>query len=115
MKARERWKNRRSLNKMRMLQQENERLASENERLRRKLQLPLPRCSRVYGDVISYKATFITDRFRRKPDVETIRVILSGKMMEAVENEMVITTEEYVTGDIKYTGELKIYKEGTEL
>ena len=115
MKVRERWKNRRSLNKMRMLQQENERLASENERLRRKLQLPLPRCSRVYGDVINYKATFITDRFSRKLDVETIRGILSGKMTEAVENEMVITTEEYVTGDIKYTGELKIYKEGTEL
>ena len=114
MKVRERWKNRRSLNKMRMLQQENERLTSENERLRWKLQRPLPRCSRVY-DVISCKATFITDRFRRKPDVETIRVILSGKMMEAVENEMVITTEEYVTGDIKYTGELKIYKEWTEL
>ena len=100
---------------MRMLQQENERLAFENERLRRKLQLPLPRCSRVYGDVIRYKATFIPDRFSRKADVETIREILSRKMTEAVENEMVITTEEYVTGDIEYTGELKIYKEVTDL
>lgn len=98
---------------MRMLQQENERLASENERLRRKLQLPSPRCSRTCGDVIDCKAEFVCDRFRRKPDVEIIKSILSGKMMEAIENEMVITTEEYVTGDIKYTAELKIYREGT--
>lgn len=34
-------------------------------------------------------------------------------MTEAVENEMVITTEKYVNGDIKYTGELKIYKDVT--
>lgn len=98
---------------MRMLQQENERLTSENERLLWKFQRQLPRCSRVYGDVIRYKETFITDRFMRKPDVETIRGILSRKMTEAVENEMVITTEEYVNGDIKYTGELKIYKDVT--
>ena len=98
---------------MRMLQQENERLTSENQRLRWKFQRQLPRCSRVYGDVIRYKETFITDRFMRKPDVETIRGILSRKMTEAVENEMVITTEEYVNGDIKYTGELKIYKDAT--
>ena len=115
MKVRERWKNRWSLNEIRMLQEENKRLSSENERLRRKLQLPSPRCSRAYGDVISHKATFVHDRFRRKPDAEIIQSILSGKMMEAVENEMVITTEEYVTGDIKYTAELKIYREGTGL
>lgn len=96
-----------------MLQHENERLTSENERLLWKFQRQLPRCSRVYGDVIRYKETFITDRFMRKPDVETIRGILSRKMTEAVENEMVITTEEYVNGDIKYTGELKIYKDVT--
>ena len=113
MKVRERWKNRRDLEKMRMLQEENERLAFENERLRRNSQLPYPLCSRVYGGVISCKATFSHDRFRRKPDVEIIQSILSGKMMKAVENEMVITTKEYVTGDIEYTAELKIYREGT--
>ena len=114
MKVKERWKNRSKTKEIQRLRKENEHIRAENKELQAMF-LNLQKTPRIPVKVKKYMASYTVDRFAGKPSDETIYGILANKIMAGIKRELVVETHKYVNGDIEYTAELQICREGERI